>query len=286
MSEQRTPTIDEWGQCRPGSSSRHNRGRCSTSHRPGCPGYVLVQEKPLRAERCVECGVFVTDEEATSIAAQLVGENIATRTPCSAGCPGYLLVSPIKAEKCDDCGRFESDEDANVHYLTGLARKADLADGWRICVESALGVEPAPHHTPAWAREVVLAARELGNRRGRRRLEGERRAITRKIKVGSAFRVYATVGLYADGTPGELFLAADREGSTISGLLDAVAVLTSMALQHGVPLAAIAEKLRHTRFEPDGPTGDPGQPLATSPLDAVFGWLARRFTGEGEGEEV
>ena len=265
MSEQRTSTIGEWKQCR-----------------SGCPGYVLVQETPLRAERCVECGIFATDEEATIIAAALVDENVATRTPCSAGCPGYLLLSPIDVERCDDCGRFDSDEDATEHYLTGLARKADLADGWRICVESALGVEPDPaNHTPAWAREAVLAARELGNRPRRRKLSGERQAITRKIKVGSSFRVYATVGLYADGTPGELFLAADREGSTISGLLDAVAVLTSMALQHGVQLRVIAEKLRHTRFEPDGATGDPDQPLATSPLDAVFGWLARRFPAPG-----
>lgn len=139
----------------------------------------------------------------------------------------------------------------------------------------------AAKHDDAWAEGMLRELVERADTPRRRKLPVERIAVVKKIKVGPA-RVYATAGLYPEGEVGELFLTVDKEGSTISGLLDAVATLTSIALQHGVPLAKICEKMRHTRFEPDGPTGDPAQPLASSVLDAVFGWLERRFVREAD----
>ena len=71
---------------------------------------------------------------------------------------------------------------------------------------------------------------------------------------------YITVGLYEDGQPGEIFLVMAKEGSTISGLMDAFATAISLALQYGVPLRALVDKFSHMRFEPSGFTKKPRDP--------------------------
>ena len=93
----------------------------------------------------------------------------------------------------------------------------------------------------------------------------------------SRMKIYFTVGKYPDGRPGEIFIKADRSGSLASGALDAVAMMMSIALQHGIPLENLTSKLRHTRFEPDGYTQDPHFPSASSPLDLLAQWLTSIF---------
>lgn len=113
----------------------------------------------------------------------------------------------------------------------------------------------------------------------RRRLETTRAAVSRDFQIGAGeSRLGGTVvvGLFDDGAPGELFIYLDKS-DPLSGFLDGVALLTSMALQHGVPLSAICDKLMYTQFEPAGWTGDPKHPFAKSLLDYIFGWLNRRF---------
>lgn len=110
----------------------------------------------------------------------------------------------------------------------------------------------------------------------RRHLPDERQSITHKFRVGEQ-EGYVTVGLFEDGTPGEVFIKIAKEGSTVSGLTDAVALLTSISLQYGVGLEKIATKLEQTRFEPYGITSNPDIPFATSILDYVFRWLRLRF---------
>ncbi len=110
----------------------------------------------------------------------------------------------------------------------------------------------------------------------RRRLPDERRAITHKFSV-QGHEGYVTAGLYDDGEPGEIFLVMAKEGSTVSGLMDAVATTVSIALQHGVPLATLVEKLAHTRYEPSGFTRHPAIPYAKSLTDYVFRWLGWKF---------
>ena len=100
--------------------------------------------------------------------------------------------------------------------------------------------------------------------------------MTHKFRVGEQ-EGYVTVGLFEDGTPGEVFIKMAKEGSTASGLTDAVALLTSIALQYGVSLEKLADKLEHTRFEPYGMTGNPDIPFATSVLDYIFRWLRLHF---------
>jgi len=113
----------------------------------------------------------------------------------------------------------------------------------------------------------------------RQRLSDERRSVTHKFRVGDQ-EGYITVGLYEDGRPGEIFVKIAKEGSTVSGLMDTVALMTSVALQYGVPVEDLARKLRNTRFEPYGRTNNPEIPWATSLVDYIFRWLERKFSPE------
>ncbi|MCH7998550.1 MAG: vitamin B12-dependent ribonucleotide reductase [Chloroflexi bacterium] len=113
----------------------------------------------------------------------------------------------------------------------------------------------------------------------RQRLPDERRSITHKFRVGDQ-EGYLTVGLYDNGRPGEIFVKIAKEGSTVSGLMDTMALLTSVTLQYGVPIEDLARKLKNTRFEPYGRTNNPHIPWATSIVDYVFRWLELKFAPE------
>jgi ribonucleoside-diphosphate reductase alpha chain len=110
----------------------------------------------------------------------------------------------------------------------------------------------------------------------RQHLPDERRSITHKFQVADQ-EGYLTVGLYDDGRPGEIFVKINKEGSTVSGLMDAVALLTSVTLQYGVPIEELSRKLKNTRFEPYGRTTNPQIPFATSLADYIFRWLELKF---------
>ena len=110
----------------------------------------------------------------------------------------------------------------------------------------------------------------------RRKLPDVRHAMTHKFSI-AGHDGYITVGLYDDGQPGELFLKMAKEGSTISGLMDQFAIMTSMALQYGVPLKTLVDKFSHTRFEPSGFTQNSDIPIAKSVTDYVFRWLGLAF---------
>ena len=122
----------------------------------------------------------------------------------------------------------------------------------------------------------VVARTQLVERPLRKRLPAEWQAVTHKFEI-SGHEGYITVGLYQDGTPGEIFLKMAKEGSTISGLMDSFATAISLALQYGVPLKALVDKFSHARFEPSGFTGNPQVPIAKSIMDYIFRWLASRF---------
>ena len=113
----------------------------------------------------------------------------------------------------------------------------------------------------------------------RERLPNERKSLTHKFCVADQ-EGYLTVGLFEDGRPGELFIHISKEGSTVSGLMDVVGILTSLALQHGVSLADITRKLKKTRFEPYGRTQNKEIPEATSLVDYIFRWLEMKFGKE------
>jgi ribonucleoside-diphosphate reductase alpha chain len=110
----------------------------------------------------------------------------------------------------------------------------------------------------------------------RRRLPADRNALCHKFDV-AGHEGYIHVGFFEDGAPGEIFIKMAKEGSTISGLMDTVGVLTSMALQYGVPLEVLVSKFSHVRFEPSGFTKNPDIPMAKSLIDYIFRFLGARF---------
>jgi ribonucleoside-diphosphate reductase alpha chain len=110
----------------------------------------------------------------------------------------------------------------------------------------------------------------------RHKLPDERQALTHKFSIGG-HEGYITVGLYEDGSPGEIFVKMSKEGSTISGLMDSLATIISLALQYGVPLSTLVDKFIHVRFEPSGFTNNKEIPMAKSVMDYIFRWMALKF---------
>ena len=129
--------------------------------------------------------------------------------------------------------------------------------------------------TPTGATAVV---EKVVYRPVRRKLPDERRSITHKFSIGG-HEGYITVGMYDDGSPGEIFITMAKEGSTISGLMDAFATAVSFNLQYGVPIKFLVDKFAHVRFEPSGWTGNQQIPYAKSIMDYIFRWLGAKFLG-------
>jgi ribonucleoside-diphosphate reductase alpha chain len=114
----------------------------------------------------------------------------------------------------------------------------------------------------------------------RRKLPDERASITHKFSIAGQ-EGYFMVGLFEDGSPGEIFIKMNKEGSTISGLMDSFAISISMALQYGVPLRVLVNKFTSTRFEPAGYTTNREIPIAKSLMDYIFRWFDLKFHPNG-----
>ena len=119
----------------------------------------------------------------------------------------------------------------------------------------------------------------------RKRLPPERNAVAHKFRVGNQ-EGYLHVGLFEDDTPGELFVTMSKQGSTLSGLMDAFALTVSIGLQYGVPLKVFVNKFINSRFEPMGWTDNPDIPVAKSIMDYIFRWMAFKFLAQEELKEL
>lgn len=104
----------------------------------------------------------------------------------------------------------------------------------------------------------------------------DRDSMTHKFQMGG-HEGYITVGLYENGTPGEIFIQMNKEGSTLSGIMDAWAVTMSLGLQYGVPIETLIKKFVHVKFDPAGMTGNPDIPISKSIVDYLGRWLALKF---------
>ena len=148
-----------------------------------------------------------------------------------------------------------------------------------------MGVEEAPEataETGALRGRIADLEKEIETLRAameqpsRNRMPDTRVSLTHKFEI-AGHEGYITVGLYQNSQPGELFIQMAKEGSTIGGLMDTVATLTSLALQYGVPLESLVKKFAYQRFEPSGFTKNPDIRNATSITDYVFRWLGCQF---------
>ncbi len=110
----------------------------------------------------------------------------------------------------------------------------------------------------------------------RKKLPADVRAIRHKFSI-AGHEGYLHCGVYEDGTLGEVFIRVAKEGSTISGLLDAIGILISVSLQSGVPIETIIKKFVHSRFEPAGYTENQDILVAKSILDYIGKFLAIQF---------
>jgi ribonucleoside-diphosphate reductase alpha chain len=128
----------------------------------------------------------------------------------------------------------------------------------------------------AEAPAVEPMQRELFARQQREKMPVERASVTHKFSVGG-HEGYITVGMYNDGRPGEVFIKMAKEGSTLSGIMDGLALTVSLGLQYGVPLKVFVDKLLNTRFEPSGITPNPNIRFVSSVLDYIARWLGGRF---------
>ena len=133
-----------------------------------------------------------------------------------------------------------------------------------------------PEPVAAAAEPAAPLQQDLFPGTARRKLPSERDSITHKFSIGG-HEGYVTVGKYKDGTPGEIFIKMAKEGSTLSGIMDAFALSVSISLQYGVPLRALVDKFVNARFEPSGYTGNPDIRYAKSIVDYLGRWLGGKF---------
>jgi ribonucleoside-diphosphate reductase alpha chain len=119
----------------------------------------------------------------------------------------------------------------------------------------------------------------------RRRLPDDREEVGRKFRVGD-YEGYIHVGLYEDGTPGDIFVDIAKEGTTLAGLMNSIMISVSLGLQYGVPLEVYVSKFSHMRFEPSGMTNDADIRVAKSIVDYIFRWMGKRFLTIEQQEEL
>ncbi len=119
----------------------------------------------------------------------------------------------------------------------------------------------------------------------RRRLPDDRTEVGRKFRVGE-YEGYIHVGVFDDGTAGDIFVDIAKEGTTLAGLMNSFMISVSLGLQYGVPLEVYVSKFAHMRFEPSGLTNDPDIRAAKSIVDYVFRWMGKKFLTVDQQEEV
>jgi ribonucleoside-diphosphate reductase alpha chain len=119
----------------------------------------------------------------------------------------------------------------------------------------------------------------------RRRLPDDRTEIGRKFRVGE-YEGYIHVGVFDDGSPGDIFVDIAKDGTTMQGMMNTLCIAVSMGLQYGVPPEVYVSKLSHMRFEPNGLTNDADIRNAKSIVDYIFRWFGKKFLTVEQQEEA
>jgi ribonucleoside-diphosphate reductase alpha chain len=161
-----------------------------------------------------------------------------------------------------------------------------LLDSWKLGVKAiAIYRDNCKVAQPLSKKGADAAAPPPAPKEERRRLPDDRTEIGRKFKVGE-YEGYIHVGLYDDGTPGDIFVDIAKEGTTLAGLMNSFMISVSLGLQYGVPLDVYVSKFAHMRFEPSGMTNDADIRVAKSIVDYVFRWMGKRFLDTDKQQEL
>ena len=151
-----------------------------------------------------------------------------------------------------------------------------LIEAWQLGVKAiAIYRDNCKVAQPLSGKDNGAAASLLGKPR-RRRLPDDRTEVGRKFRVGD-YEGYIHVGLFEDGTPGDIFVDIAKEGTTLAGLMNSFMISVSLGLQYGVPLDVYVSKFSHMRFEPSGMTNDADIRVAKSLVDYIFRWMGKKF---------
>ena len=160
-------------------------------------------------------------------------------------------------------------------WKMGLKAIAIYRDGCKRSQPLNTGKETKGSATITSDSELIEAPIIVG-RPHRIKLPNERSSLTHKFEI-AGHEGYVTVGLYDDGSAGEVFIRMSKQGSTLAGIMDAFSISISLNLQYGVPLEVLIWKFSHIRFEPSGYTKNKQIPIAKSIIDYIFRWLALKF---------
>jgi ribonucleoside-diphosphate reductase alpha chain len=158
-------------------------------------------------------------------------------------------------------------------------------DAWKLGVKAiAIYRDNCKVAQPLSGKKEAVAAPPIPLRE-RKRLPDDRTEVGRKFRVGD-YEGYIHVGLYEDGTPGDIFVDIAKEGTTLAGLMNSFMISVSLGLQYGVPLEVYVSKFAHMRFEPSGMTNDADIRVAKSIVDYVFRWMGKKFLTVEQQEEI
>ena len=172
-------------------------------------------------------------------------------------------------------------EEATVDEVAQL-----IADAWRLGVKAiAIYRDNCKVAQPLSGKGESAAAPPPVPIRERKRLPEDRREVGRKFQVGE-YEGYIHVGLYEDGSPGDIFVDIAKDGTTLAGIMRSLMISVSLGLQYGVPLEVYVSKFAHMRFEPSGLTNDADIRVAKSLVDYIFRWMGKTFLTPEQQEEA
>ncbi|HSG14442.1 MAG TPA: vitamin B12-dependent ribonucleotide reductase [Gaiellaceae bacterium] len=167
-----------------------------------------------------------------------------------------------------------------------------LVESWQLGVkaiaiyrDNCKVAQPLSKKGDAGATTLAPVAAAVAAHPQRRRLPDDRTEVGRKFKVGE-YEGYIHVGLFEDGTPGDIFVDIAKEGTTLAGLMNSFMISVSLGLQYGVPLEVYVSKFSHMRFEPSGMTNDQDIRVAKSIVDYIFRWMGKKFLSSAQQEEA
>ncbi len=178
-------------------------------------------------------------------------------------------------------------EEISVEEISQL-----LIESWQLGVkaiaiyrDNCKVAQPLSKKDDAGATTLAPVSATPGALPQRRRLPDDRIEVGRKFKVGE-YEGYIHVGLFEDGTPGDIFVDIAKEGTTLAGLMNSFMISVSLGLQYGVPLEVYVSKFSHMRFEPSGMTNDADIRVAKSIVDYIFRWMGKKFLSADQQEEA